>query len=166
MTAAGHTFPNYNQLMGTKAASISSLNGSIKIGAALIHVGSTFNWVAATQAYTTMSQFLANAGSGGGGALTEETGAGYSRQVVSSPTLSTSGLVTTFTTATPLSWTSSTISAVYLVLFDFTTTGIGSANDATNMLLAYQDFGGTETDTAGTFTFTPNASGLATWTAS
>lgn len=165
MTAVGHTFPNYTQLMSAKSSSFSALNASTKLGCALIHVGSTFNWVAATQAYTTMSQFIANAGSGGGGALTEETGAGYSRQTLGSVTCSTSGLVTTLTCA-PVTLTTSTISAVYAVFFDFTTTGIGSANDATNFLLAYQDFGGTFTDTAGTFTFTPAGTGLATWTAS
>jgi hypothetical protein len=167
MAAAGHTFPNYTQLLATKSSSVTNLAGSNRLGSLLVHVGGTFNWVAATQAYTTVSQFIANAGSGGGGALTEETGTGYSRQALVSPTLTTSGLVTTLTTATPLSWTTSTISAVYLLIFDFTTGGsIGTGNDATSVLLAYQDFGGTETDTAGTFTFTPNAAGLATWTAS
>lgn len=165
MTAAGHTFPNFTQLMSAKSSSFSALNGSVKLGCALIHVGSTFNWVAATQAYTTMSQFIANSGSGGGGALTEETGSGYSRQTLGSVTCSTSGLVTSLGCGA-ITLTSSTISAVYAVFFDFTTTGIGSANDATNFLVAYQDFGGTETDTAGTFTFTPAAGVLATWTAS
>jgi len=160
MAAAAHVFPAFTQLEST-AAGFTSLNASTKLVAGLVHVGSTFNWVAATEAYVTVADFLANAGSGGGGALTEESGAGYSRQVLTSVTCTTSGLVTTLTCA-PIVWTTSTISAVYLFIYDKTT----DTSDSTRKLVCYQDFGGTFTDTAGTFTFTPNASGLVTWTSS
>lgn len=163
MAAVGHTFPNYTQVMGTKGSGFTNLNGSTKLGALLIHSTSPAITFASIQSITTVTAFLANAGS----PLTEEAGVGYSRQAIVSPTLTTSGLITTLSTTTPLSWTTSTISATYLLIFDFTTgTTIVSANDGTSVPLAYQDFGGTATDTAGTFTFTPASNVLATWTAS
>lgn len=160
MTAAGHTWPNFTQIM-TGATGFTALASSTKLVAGLVHVGSTFNWVASSQAYATVADFLTNAGASAGGLLTEEAGSGYSRQVLTSVTCTTSGLVTTLSCA-PLVWTTSTISSVYLFVYDKTT----DTNDTTRKLLCYQDFGGTETDTAGTFTFTPNAAGIATWTAS
>lgn len=167
MAAAAHSFPGYNNLLTTKSANYSNLSGSTKLGAVLISAG-TFNWVAATQAYTTLAQFIANAGSGGGGALTESTGTGYSRGTLSSVTCSTSGLVTTLSHAA-LTYTASTITALYLVVYDFTLNTTNPNNntaDASHQLVAYQDFGGPETDTAGTWSFTPSGSGLVTWTAS
>lgn len=164
MAAAGHTFPNYTQLLTAKSASVSAINASTKLGALLVHSTSpavTFNSTA--QAFGTVANFMAGSGAG---ALTEETGSGYSRQALGSVTCTTSGLVTSVGCAN-LVWTSSTISATYLLVFDFTAGGtIVTANDATSVVLAYQDFGGTETDTAGTFTFSPASGVLATWTAS
>lgn len=163
MAAAAHVFPNYTQDMATKAAGFSSLSGSTKLAVALIHSTSpAITWNATSEAWTTMANFLANAGS----ALTEETGTGYSRQTLTGVTCATSGLVTTLDCNDP-SWASSTISATYAVFFDFTTGGTSAAaNDATSQVLAYWDFGGTFTDTAGLFTLTINASGLVTWTSS
>lgn len=156
MAVTAHAFPGLTQSIGTKTQNLSS--DTLKVGLAT----GTFNWVAATQAYTFVSQFLANAGSGGGGALTEEAGTGYSRQSLTSVTLTTSGLVTTLTCANP-SWTGSTFSDKYAFFWNETAS---SATDATRPLLCYWDFGGTQSTTGATFTLTISGSGLITWTAS
>ena len=160
MAAAGHAFPGYDQTITEKTGSFSALNGSTTIGALLISsTSATLLWNSTSQAQTTVSGLLA---SGSGSALTEVSGGGYARiNPVSSVTCSTSGLVTTLSCAA-LTWSSSTISATYLVFYDFTV----NTNDTTRVLICYQDFGGTFADTAGTFTFTPSGSGIATWTAS
>lgn len=96
------------------------------------------------------------------GAGTEISGTGYSAggQALSSVSLSDSGHVRTLTCANP-SWTTSTISAAYAVFYDST-----PGTDATNPVICYWDFGGTFSDTAGTFTLTVNGSGLVTITGS
>lgn len=93
---------------------------------------------------------------------TEATGTGYTAggQALTSVTVSTSGTVTTFTCANP-SWASSTITAAYAVFYD-----AQGGTDATNYPIAYWDFGGSQSSSAGTFTLTINASGVATFTAS
>lgn len=163
MAAAGHTFPNFNQVLTSKTG-FTALNASTKIGCALIASG-TLAWNSTSQAQTTMAGLLASGS--GSGALTEvnTSGTGYTRQTLGSVVCSTTGLVTTLTSAA-VTLTASTFSALFAVFFDFSAVGIGSANDSSNILIAYQDFGGAEADSAGTWTFTPNASGLATWTAS
>lgn len=93
---------------------------------------------------------------------TEATGTGYTAggQALSSVTVATSGTVTTFDAADP-SWSSSSVSAAYAVFYD-----AQGGTDATNIPIAYWDFGGTQTSASGTFTLTINASGIATLTAS
>jgi hypothetical protein len=59
------------------------------------------------------------------------------------------------------SWASSTITARYAIIYDATP---GTA--ATNPLIAYVDFGADVTSTAGTFTITWDANGIATVTVS
>jgi hypothetical protein len=123
----------------------------------------TFNWVAATEAYVTVSDFLTNAGASGGGALTEvsTSGTGYTRQSLTSVTATNSGLVTTLTCANP-SWAAATFSANYAFFYDAVT----DTNDTTRLLICYWDLGGTDTVSSGTFTLNINASGLVTWTSS
>lgn len=96
------------------------------------------------------------------GAGTEASGTGYTAggQALASVTVSTSGTVTTFTCANP-SWSSSSISAAYAVFYD-----AQGGTDATNIPIAYWDFGGTQTSSSGAFTLTINGSGVATFTAS
>jgi len=156
MAVTAHVFPGFTQGMGTKTFSLNNVD-TLKVGLAT----GTFNWVAATEAYTTVSQFLANSGSGGGGALTEEAGAGYSRQTLTSVSFSQSGLVNTLTCANP-SWTSSTFSDKYAFFYDAAV----DTNDTTRLLMCYWDFGGTQATTAATFTLTISGSGLITWTSS
>lgn len=156
MAVTAHAFPNLTQQMGTKQFSLNNVD-TLKVGLAT----GTFNWVTATQAYTTVAQFLANAGSGGGGALTEEAGAGYSRQTLTSVSFTTTGLVNTLTCANP-SWANSTFSDKYAFFYDAAV----DTNDTTRLLLCYWDFGGTQSTTGATFTLTISGSGLITWTAS
>lgn len=59
------------------------------------------------------------------------------------------------------SWTSSTITARYAVIYDAT-----PGSDATRPLISYIDFGADVSTTAGTFAITFNASGIATVTVS
>jgi hypothetical protein len=159
MAVAAHIFPNFTQAMGTHSINLSS--DTLKVGLA----SGTFNWVTATEAYTTVSQFLANAGSGGGGALTEVTYTGAtpaSRITLSSVTYTNTGLVSTLTAGNP-SWTTATWTADYAFFYDYTA---GGNSDTAGLLICYWDFGGAQTIAGQTFTLTVNASGLATWTSS
>jgi hypothetical protein len=165
MTQAAHVFPSFAQNLGTNAQKASTDGISVALIAS-----ATFNWVTATQLYTTLAQFLANAGSGGGGALTEvsTTNTGYSRQALTGITFTESGLISTLTAATPLTWTCPTAASsgvgwsAYFAVFYDTTAGSG-AND----LICYWDFGGpTSVTPGGTFALNINASGLVTLTSS
>lgn len=159
MAAAAHVFPNFTQVMGTHSVNLSS--DTLKVGLA----SGTFNWVAATQAYTTVSQFLTNSGSGGGGALTEVSYSGASpasRVTLSGVSFTDTGLVSTLTATNP-SWTTATWSTTYAFWYDYTA---GGSSDTAGLLIAYWDFGGTQTVAGQTFTLNINASGLVTWTSS
>lgn len=157
MAAAAHVFPGYVLDEVELSASITNPNGGTKLVLGLIHSTSpAVTWNSASQAFVTVADFLAN----GGSALTEEAGSGYSRTVLTGVTCSKSGAVTTLNCTSPVTWLTSTISATYGFIYDKTT----DTNDTTRLLVMYFDFGGTFTDTAGTFTFNVNASGLATWT--
>lgn len=159
MAVTAHAFPSLTQSMGTKLFSLNNVD-TLKVGLA----SGTFNWPGtgnSTAGYTTVAQFLANAGSGGGGALTEEAGAGYSRQSLTSVTFTTTGLVNTLTCANP-SWTGATFSDKYAFFYDAAV----DTNDTTRLLMCYWDFGGTQSTTAATFTLTISGSGLVTWTSS
>jgi hypothetical protein len=92
----------------------------------------------------------------------EVTGTGYTAggATLGSVTVALSGNVLTFDAA-DTSWTGSTITARYAVIYDST-----PSTDATRPLIAYVDFGADISTTAGTFTITWNASGIATVTVS
>lgn len=159
MTAAAHIFPNFTQAMGTHAVNLSS--DTLKVGLA----SGTFNWVTATEAYTTVAQFLANTGSGGGGALTEVvyTGATPATRIsLSSVTYTEAALVSTLTCTSP-SWTTATWTANYAFFYDYTA---GGSSDTAGLIICYWDLGGSQVIAGQTFTLTINASGLATWTSS
>jgi hypothetical protein len=157
MTAAAHFFPEFEIQGYSKAINLTS--DTLTFG--LIASG-TFTWGATPEAYTFVSQFLA--GDGTHGALTEvsTSGTGYTRQALVSPTLSASGEVVTLTCSTNPSWSSATFSAVYGFLYD---SSVGSG-DSSHPILAYFDFGGSESVAGATFQLTINGSGLVTWTAS
>jgi hypothetical protein len=164
MAVTAHVFPNYTQQMGTFHTSGTgqiALTGTPNTLKVRLYTG-TFNWVAATEAYTTISQFSTNAGSGGGGALTEVSGTGYSIQTLTSVTYATSGLVTTLSCASP-AWTGSTFSANYAAFYDYTA---GGSSDTNGLVICYWDFGGSQSVSGATFTLTISGSGLVTWTSS
>ena len=113
MTAAAHIFPNFTQQMGefkaggaTSQITLTNANSGVVDTLKVALFTGTFYWVAATEAYTTIAQFLANAGSGGGGALTEvsNSGTGYSRSALTGVTYTTTGLVNTLNCTSPITW--------------------------------------------------------------
>lgn len=166
MAAAAHVFPNATQNIANKAEKWTATADTLKVG--LVASG-TFNWPGtgnSTAAYQTVADFLANAGAGGGGALTEvsASGTGYSRLALTSVAFTTSGLVNTLTAASPISWTAtSNWSAVYAFFYDAAV----DTSDSTRELVAVWDFGGTvSVVSGGNFTLTINASGIVTYTSS
>lgn len=92
----------------------------------------------------------------------EVSGTGYTAggATLGSVTVAISGNVTTLDAA-DTSWTTSTITARYAVIYDGT-----PGTDATRPLIAYVDFGADVVSTAGTFTITWDATGIVTITAS
>jgi len=148
MTVTAHVFPSATQNIATKTENWNN-SDTLKVGLA---ASGTFNWVAATEAYTTVAQFLANAGSGGGGALTEvsTSGTNYARLALSSVAVSQSGLYVTLTVGTNPQWTNATFSAVYAFFYD----AVVDTDDTTRKLICYWDFGGAQSCSSGTFTLT------------
>lgn len=155
MVAVQHYFPVFeSSQLGLKAANLTT--DTLTFG--LIASG-TFTWGATPEGYEFVSQFLA--GDGTHGALTEVTGGNYARVNATSVTLTASGEVVTLTSASPI-WANATFSCVYAWLYD---ASIG-ANDAAHPIIAYWDFGGTESPSAVPFQLGVSASGLVTWTGS
>lgn len=93
----------------------------------------------------------------------EVTGTGYTATgaALTSVTVTYDAPSNTLTLdAADSSWTTSTITARYAVVYDST-----PASDATRPLICYIDFGADVISTAGTFSITWNAAGIATFTA-
>lgn len=145
MALTAHVYPQFQQKMGTKAVNLSS--DSLKV---MLLSAYTF-----ANTHTTITDVK--------GAGTETSGAGYTAGGVAlvSPTIATSGLVTTITTGTNPSWTTATFTASYAVWYD-----AQGGTDATNFPFAYWDFGGAVAVTASTYTLTISGSGIVTITAS
>lgn len=94
----------------------------------------------------------------------EVTGTGYTAggATLTSVTVAYDGPSNTYTLdAADTSWTSSTITARYAVVYDST-----PASDATRPLICYIDFGADVVSSSGTFQITWNASGIVTITVS
>jgi hypothetical protein len=92
----------------------------------------------------------------------EVTGTGYTAggATISAPSMSyTAGTNTLKLDGGDVSWTTSTITARYAVIYDDT-----PATAATKPLIAYVDFGADVTSTSGTFSITWDAAGIATVT--
>jgi len=90
----------------------------------------------------------------------EVSGTGYTAggKIITTTNPTISGKVTTFDAA-DVSWTNSTITARYAIIYDYT-----GGSDATNALVAYIDFGEDKSSENGTFQLTWNASGIFTFT--
>ena len=153
MATTSHVYPSLS-LNGLKK----TLNASTDTLEVLLIAAGTYTWNSTAQGHTHVSDFLTGSGSG---ALTEvsTSGTGYTRQTLTSVTLTDSGLVTTLDCANP-SWTSATFSAVYAAFFDNSVGG----SDSTNQLLCYWDFGSAQSVTSTTFTITVNSGGVLAWT--
>jgi hypothetical protein len=94
----------------------------------------------------------------------EVSGTGYTAggAALTSPTFSYTGASNTFAwDAADVSWSSSTITARYAVIYDSS-----PGTSATNPLVAYVDFGADVSTTSGTFTITWDAAGIFTITVS
>lgn len=92
----------------------------------------------------------------------EVVGTGYTATGVTmaTPTLTyTAGTNVLMLDGADVSWAASTITARYAVIYDST-----PASDATRPLIAYVDFGADVVSSAGTFSITWNAAGIATIT--
>jgi hypothetical protein len=87
----------------------------------------------------------------------EVSGTGYSAGgvPVSSPTLTQASNVVTFTSAGTPQWTGASFTAYGCLVYDTTVSNEG---------LCFNNFGGAQTVTAGTFTITWSGSGIATFT--
>jgi hypothetical protein len=92
----------------------------------------------------------------------EVSGTGYTAGgiTLTSVTVGTSSLVFSFDAA-DISWTSSTFTARYAVIYDST-----PATDATRPLLGYIDFGADQSPSAGTLSVTWDATGIGAVTVS
>jgi len=93
----------------------------------------------------------------------EATGTGYTAggATLGSKTVTyTSGTNVTAFDAADVSWTTSTITARYAVIYDDT-----PGTNATKPLIGYVDFGSDQSSSAGTFSIVWNASGIFTTTA-
>jgi hypothetical protein len=90
----------------------------------------------------------------------EVSGTGYSAggAIMTTTNPTTAARVTTFDCA-DTAWSSSTITARYAVIYDYT-----GGSDGTDALVAYVDFGEDKSSENGTFQLTWNASGLFTIT--
>lgn len=94
----------------------------------------------------------------------EVTGTGYTAggATLGTPTVTYTGATNVLKLdGADVSWTTSTITARYAIIYDSTP---GTA--ATNPLIAYVDFGADVSTTAGTFQITWDAAGIATVTVS
>ena len=153
MAVSAHVYPSLS-LNGLKK----TLNASTDTLEVLLIASGTYTWNSTAQGHTTVASFLAGSGSG---ALTEvsTSGTGYTRQSLTSVTLTDSLLVTTLDCANP-SWSSATLSALYALFFDNSVGG----TDSTNQVLGYWDFGAAQSVVSTTFTIGVNAGGLLTWT--
>lgn len=92
----------------------------------------------------------------------EVSGTGYTAggAALGSPTFSYTGGSNTFAwDAADVSWSSSTITARYAIIYDST-----PGSSSTNPLVAYVDFGADVSTTAGTFTITWDSAGIFTIT--
>jgi hypothetical protein len=148
MAVTAHTFTKFALSLATKKVDLTADTFKVMLLSAYT-VGTTQD----------TAQFVSDVT----GVGTEASGAGYTAggYTLVSPTFTESGHVYTFTTATNPNWTSSTISAAYALFYDSTP---GTA--ATNPVIAYWDFGGTSSSSAGVYTLTISGSGIYAYTGS
>lgn len=115
----------------------------------LIAPGNAYTWNSASVQHVHVNDFL---GGSGAGALTEVSAGGtnYTRKTLATvgvnATFAAPNAFTTLTVSVNPSWTAATFTTTYAVFFDNTVGG----TDATNQMICYWDFGGTQVVTSGT----------------
>lgn len=94
---------------------------------------------------------------------TEASGTGYTAGglTIASTSFTESGHVYTFGSTATLQWTGSTITAAYALFYDST-----PGSNATNPVLGYWDFGGSQSSSNGTFTLSLSSNAICTLTGS
>lgn len=152
MALTAHTYTKFANRLGQKGVDIDSDTWKVMLLSAYT-VGTTQD----------TAEFLSDVLAAG----TETSGTGYSAggATLTSITWTESGHVYTFTATIP-AWNAAggALAAAFAVFYDST-----PGSNATNPVMAYWNLdgaGGTQTATNGTFTLTPNASGIFTATGS
>lgn len=149
MAITAHAFPQLTQQLASKNLNITSgSTDTFKVA-----LGNTTGPVTlattGVQACVTFANWTA--------IVPEISGTGYTAGGLAfSPAATTTGNVLTFTTATSLAWSNSTITANQAMFYDVTA----------NVCLAFWDFGGAVSSSSGSFTLTVNAAGIFTVTVS
>lgn len=152
MPAVFHTYPQYVQKVANATAKANSGTPAYRV---ILLTSYTY-----ANTHATLADVLAagtEVATGGG----YTTGGYTGGSALTSASMTTSGFVFTFTSASP-SWAASTITASHAVFFD----AQGAASNATAFPIAHWDFGGSFASTSGTFALTVNASGIWTVTGS
>lgn len=155
MAVVAHTYPS-----SSLAALRKTLNEGTDTLTVMLIAAGTYNWNGTSQAHVHVSDFLAGSGSG---PMTEvsTSGTAYTRQALTSVTLTQTGLIVAMGCANP-TWPTATLSASYAVFFDNTVGG----TDSTNQMLGYWDFGSAQSVTGVNFGLAINAGGLLNWNSS
>lgn len=152
MSVTSHVYPYAQQLLGTKAISLTG--DTFKVG---LCTASAATWGSTQQAYKWVSDITT--------AYTEVTSGGYARVTLTTLTYTqgTDANVWTCTNPAPISFGSSiTLAAASMFVFD---SSIGAGVDSATPVISIIDFGGTVTSTAGAWTYTVDpTNGLAYWT--
>lgn len=149
MTYTAHVFPQFGQSLMTK---LMSLNGVDSIYAALSNTaGPVTLATSGVSAAAVWSDWTTNVAA-------EITGTGYTAGgvLLTGVTATTASGVTTLTATSP-AWSTATFTANQAIFYD---------SSASNKLIAFWDFGGAVSVTAGTFTLTISGTGIVTATAS
>lgn len=144
MALTAHVYPQLDNGLGLKTVSLAA--DPLKV------------MLMASYVYADAHRYVSDVKAAG----TEATGTGYTAGglALTSVSWATNGKVSTLTCASP-SWSNSTITASYAVFYD----SVGGT-DASNPVLCYWDFGGSQSSSASVFTLQVAAGGLITVTAS
>jgi hypothetical protein len=147
--ATAHVFPQFQLGVATKLMNFTSDTFKVALSDVAGPVTLATSGVQAAKLFTDWTTNVA----------AEITGTGYTAggATLSGVTSSVSGDIWTFTASNP-SWSTATITANQAVFYD--------SSASTIQLIAFWDFGGAVSATAGTYTLTINGSGIVTATAS
>lgn len=148
MTVSAHSYTKLGLSLGTKKVDFTADTFKVMLLSAYT-VGTTQD----------TAQFVSDVLA----AATEASGTGYTAGglAITSTSFTESGHVYTFGSTATLQWTGSTITAAYALFYDST-----PGSNATNPVLGYWDFGGSQSSSAGNFTLSLSSNAIATITGS